>query len=162
VSAGKVKKRPDGLDSPVVPKVIKGMSRVNVWVYRRTGGRLGGTWRFGSALFRPVPVLLLDHVGRTSGRVYTTPLLYMPDGLDLVVVASRGGLPTDPQWYRNLRAHPETQVQVRSEVRRVRARTATAEERAKLWPRLVEVYADFENYQRWTDREIPVVICEPR
>ena len=109
-----------------------------------------------------MPTLLLDHRGRTSGTTYTTPLLYLLDGPDVVVVASQGGLPRDPQWYRNLVAQPDTQVQIRSEVRRVRARTATPEERAALWPRLVELYSDFANYQRWTDREIPVVICAPR
>lgn len=159
---GKVKERPDGLDSPVVPKVMKHVARAHVWTYRRTRGLIGGKWRVGSALLRPVPTLLLDHRGRTSGTPYTTPLLYMVDGPDVVVVASQGGLPKDPQWYRNLMAHPETQVQIRSEVRRVRARTATPEERAALWPRLVEVYSDFANYQCWTEREIPVVICEPR
>jgi deazaflavin-dependent oxidoreductase (nitroreductase family) len=158
----KPRKRPDQLDSPVVPKVMKHVARAHVWVYRRTGGRVGGRWRIGSALFRPVPTLLLEHRGRKSGRTFTTPLLYMPDGPDVVVVASQGGLPSDPQWYRNLQTHPDTRLQIRSEVRRVRARTATPEERAELWPRLVELYADFENYQRWTDREIPVVICEPR
>jgi deazaflavin-dependent oxidoreductase (nitroreductase family) len=158
----KPKKRPAQLDSPVIPKVMKRVARAHVWVYRRTGGRVGGRWRIGSALFRPVPTLLLDHRGRRSGRTFTTPLLYMPDGRDVVVVASQGGLPRDPQWYRNLQAHPETQLQIGSEARRVRARTATAAERAELWPRLVATYADFENYQRWTDREIPVVVCEPR
>ena len=77
-------------------------------------------------------------------------------------MASQGGLPHDPQWYRNLLAHPDTQVQIRSEVRDVRARTASPEERARLWPLLVEVYADFANYQRWTEREIPVVVLSPR
>jgi deazaflavin-dependent oxidoreductase (nitroreductase family) len=86
----------------------------------------------------------------------------MEDGPDLVVVASQGGLPTHPQWYLNLRAHPDTRVQVRSEVRRVRARVAGPTERAQLWPRLVEVYADFAAYQSWTDREIPVMVLEPR
>ena len=154
--------RPKGLDSPVVPRIIKVMSRANVWVYRRKRGRIGGTLRVGAALRKPVPVLLLDHVGRTSGTTYTTPLLYLVDGPDLVVVASQGGLPKDPQWYRNLLAHPDTTVQVRAERRDVRARTATPEERAALWPRLVDLYADFDSYQSWTDRVIPVVVLEPR
>ena len=90
------------------------MSRVNVWLYRRTGGRVGGKWRIGSALFKPVPVLLLDHRGRTSGRAYTSPLLYLQDGPNVVIVASQGGLPRNPQWYHNLAAHPETTIQIRS------------------------------------------------
>ncbi|MBA0126945.1 nitroreductase family deazaflavin-dependent oxidoreductase [Haloechinothrix sp. YIM 98757] len=158
----KVKPRPKGLDSPLVPKIIKRMSRAQVWLYRRTNGRLGGTWRIGAALRKPVDTLLLDHRGRKSGTVFTIPLLYMPDGDNLVVVASQGGLPSHPQWYFNLRADPDTRVQVNGEVRAVRARTASGQERESLWRRLVEMYADFASYQSWTDREIPVVILEPR
>jgi F420H(2)-dependent quinone reductase len=156
------KPRPDQLDSPVVKKLMKYGSKAQVWCYRRTNGRIGGKWRVGSAFKKPVPVLLLDHVGRKSGTKFTTPLLYLVDGANLVVVASQGGMATDPQWYRNLLAGPETQVQVGAELRRVRARVAAEEERAKLWPRLVELYADFDNYAAWTDRVIPVVILEPR
>ena len=156
------RQRPRQLDSPVVPQVIKHVARAHVWTYRRTNGRIGGKWRIGAGLRKPVDTLLLDHRGRTSGRRFTTPLLYLPDGENVIVVASQGGLPSDPQWYRNLRAHPDTQVQIRAEVRRVRARTATPEERAALWPRLLDLYADFASYQSWTDRQIPVVILEPR
>lgn len=156
------KPRPKGLDSPITQKVTKYAGRAHVRLYRLTKGRLGATFRVGAAFRKPVPVLLLDHVGKKSGRTYTTPLLYLLDGRDVVVVASTGGMARDPQWYRNLMATPDTQVQIRSEVRPVRARTATPEERAALWPRLVEMYADFDSYQSWTDREIPVVICEPR
>jgi deazaflavin-dependent oxidoreductase (nitroreductase family) len=104
----------------------------------------------------------LDHVGRKSGRAFTTPLLYLLDGPDVVIVASQGGLPNNPQWYGNLMAHPETKVQIKSEVRAVAAHTATPTERADLWPKLVGLYADFENYQAWTEREIPVVVLQPR
>ena len=155
--------RPDGLDSPLAAKVIKYMSRAQVRVFRLTNGRVGSMWRIGAGLRKPVPTLLLDHVGRRSGRTFTTPLLYLEDGADLVIVASQGGLPKNPQWYANLVAHPDTVVRVRKEgVRPVRARTAGPRERAELWPRLVELYADFAKYARWTDREIPVVVLEPR
>lgn len=156
------KRRPTGLNHPVYRRAMGRIARAHVWAYRRTGGRVGGRWRHGSALLHPVPVLLLDHVGRRSGTAYTTPLLYLRDDPRLVVVASQGGMDRDPQWYRNLRAAPDTTVQVGAEVRRVRARSATAEEAAALWPRLDAVYADFVNYRRWTDREIPVVVLEPR
>lgn len=156
------KKKPDGLDHPVVPRVLKHVSRAQVWIYRRTGGRIGGKWRIGAGFRKPVPTLLLDHVGRKSGARFTTPLLYLDDAPDLVVVASQGGLPRHPQWFHNLKAHPDTSVQVGREVRAVHARVAGAEERATLWPRLVDLYADFENYQAWTEREIPVVVLEPR
>lgn len=156
------KARPKGLESAATRRIMKYAGRAHVWVYRRTKGRVGGTWRVGAALRKPAPVLLLDHVGNKSGRTYTTPLLYLLDGPNVVVVASTGGMAKDPQWYRNLLGHPDTQVQIGRAVRLVRARTASPEERAALWPRLVEMYADYDSYQSWTDREIPVVICEPR
>lgn len=156
------KPKPNGLDSPIVPKILKRVGRAQVRVYRATNGRIGGKWRIGAGFRKPVPTLLLDHVGRKSGTQFTTPLLYLLDGPNVVVVASQGGLPKNPQWYANLVAHPDTQVQIMAEIRKVRARTATPEEKAALWPRLVELYADFANYQAWTDREIPVVILEPR
>lgn len=156
------KPRPAQLGSPVLAKGIKYAARTQVWLYRRTNGRIGGRWRVMAGFRKPVPVLLLDHVGRKSGTEFTTPLLYLADGPDLVVVASQGGMATNPQWFHNLRANPETQVQVGAELRLVRARVASPEERSTLWPRLVELYADFDTYQGWTDREIPVVILSPR
>ena len=155
--------RPPGLDSPVTPKVIKYMSRAQVAAFKATNGRLGSKWRIGAGWKKPVPVLLLEHIGRKSGKRFETPLLYMEDGRNLVIVASQGGLPRNPQWYANLRDHPETSVRVKGKGRReVRARTATPDEREALWPRLVDVYADFEKYQKWTERTIPVVVLEPR
>lgn len=153
--------RPKGLDSPLVPKLLKYGSALNVWVYRRTGGRVMGTWRIGAAFPGGVPVCLLSHTGRKTGQVRTTPLLFLPDRERVVVVASQGGLPRHPQWYYNVLANPEVTVQVRGDLRAMRARVATEDERAELWPRLVDLYADFASYQSWTDRVIPVVICEP-
>jgi deazaflavin-dependent oxidoreductase (nitroreductase family) len=86
----------------------------------------------------------------------------MFDGADVVIVASQGGRPEDPQWYRNLVANPDTFVEIGADRRAVRAVTAGPDERARLWPKLVELYADFDNYQSWTDREIPVVVLKPR
>ena len=160
---GLPEEKPQGLDSPVTAKVIKYMARAQVKVFRLTNGRVGSTWRIGAGFRKPVPTLLLDHVGRKSGKRFTTPLLYLEDGPDLVVVASQGGLPRNPQWYPNLVAHPDITVHVpREGVRRVRARAAEPAERAELWPRLVDLYADFAKYARWADREIPVVVLEPR
>lgn len=155
-------KRPGQLDSPLLPKIFRVMSRAQVWVYRKTNGRIGGKWRIGAGFRKPVPTLLLEHRGRKSGKVFTTPLLYLADGPDLVVVASQGGLPKNPQWYRNLVAEPNTTAQVGSERRAVHAVTADPQQRSRLWPRLVELYADFDTYQSWTEREIPVVILRPR
>jgi F420H(2)-dependent quinone reductase len=155
--------RPEGLDSPVTAKIIKYMSKAHVQVFQLTNGRVGCNWRIGAGFRKPVPTLLLEHVGRKSGTLFTTPVLYLTDGPDFVVVASQGGLPKNPQWYPNLLAHPDTQVHLRKERGRpVRAREADSEERAILWPKLVDLYADFAKYAAWTDREIPVVILEPR
>ncbi len=157
------KERPQGLDSPLTAKVIKYGARAQVRAFRLTNGRIGSRWRIGAGFRKPVPTLLLNHVGRRSGRPFTTPLLYLEDGSDLVVVASQGGLPKNPQWYANLMAQPDVTVELRGEgVRLVHARMAGPRERAELWPRLVDLYADFANYAAWTDREIPVVVLEPR
>ena len=158
-------RRPEGLDHPIVPKIMRFVSRANVWLYKRTGGRIGGKWRIGSAFPRGIPVLLLTTKGRKSGAARTTPLLFIArgegEGAAYVVVASQGGLPKNPQWYFNVKADPEVEVQVGPRVMTMRARQATAAERAELWPRLVAHYSDFATYQAWTDREIPVVLLEP-
>lgn len=157
------KEKPAGLDSPLTARLIKYGARAQVRVFRLTNGRIGSRWRIGAGFRKPVPTLLLNHVGRRSGRWFTTPLLYLEDGADLVIVASQGGLPKNPQWYPNLVARPDVTVELRGEgARAVRARTAGPDERAALWPRLVDLYADFESYAAWTDRDIPVVVLEPR
>ncbi|MBF6340773.1 nitroreductase family deazaflavin-dependent oxidoreductase [Nocardia abscessus] len=153
--------RPRHLDSPLVTTLIKYMSKAQVWAFRRTRGRIGGQWRIGAGFRKPVPVLLLEHRGRKSGKLFTVPLLYLVDGTDLVIVASQGGLPSHPQWYFNLLAHPATRVQIGAEHRRVHARVATRAERDRLWPLLVALYADFDTYRSWTEREIPVLLLQP-
>ncbi|WP_305093837.1 nitroreductase family deazaflavin-dependent oxidoreductase [Prescottella sp. R16] len=152
--------RPSGLDSEYTARIIKWMSRINVTLYRATGGRLGGKWRVGSAFPWGIPVCLLTTTGRKSGQPRTSPLLFLEDGDRVVLVASQGGLPKNPLWYLNIRANPNVTVQIKSQIRTMRARVATDDERAALWPRLVEMYADFDTYQSWTDRTIPVVVCE--
>jgi deazaflavin-dependent oxidoreductase (nitroreductase family) len=125
-------------------------------VFRATGGRVGG--RFGRA-----PILLLHHLGRKSGEHRVAPLLYMPDGDRYVIVASKGGVDRNPAWFHNITANPDTEVEVPRRGRvPVRARTATDEERAQLWPRLLEIYPTYAGYQRRTSRVIPLVILEPR
>jgi deazaflavin-dependent oxidoreductase (nitroreductase family) len=153
--------RPKGLDSPIVPRIIKLMSRANVWLYQKTNGRIGSTWRVGSAFPRGVPLLLLTTIGKKSGQPFTTPLIYLREGDDLVVVGSKGGLPGDPLWIGNLVANPSVGVQVGATREQRRARIATPAERERLWPKLVAIYADFATYQAWTERTIPVVILAP-
>ncbi len=153
--------RPNGLDSPLVPKLLKVMSRVNVWFYRRTNGRVGGKWRIGAGFRKPVPTLLLDHDGRKSGRRFTVPLLYLGDGDDVVVVASQGGMSTHPQWYRNLLADPNVTVQVKDDRYAAVARTASPEEKQRLWPLVAEVWPSYDDYQAATDRQIPLIVLDP-
>ena len=154
--------KPKGLDSDRTRQVIKVMAAANVWLYRRTGGRIGGTWRVGAALRKPVPICLLEHRGRRTGKLRTTPLVYLEDGERVIVVASQAGRPEHPMWYLNLLANPDVTVQVRNDRRAMRARVAEPEERALLWPMLVALYADYDSYQSWTDRVIPVVVLDPR
>ncbi|HEV7787139.1 MAG TPA: nitroreductase family deazaflavin-dependent oxidoreductase [Thermoanaerobaculia bacterium] len=132
------------------------MAGAHTYLYRRTGGRLGVRVPGGRGR-----MLLLDHVGAKSGTLRTTPLLYIPDGENLLIVASKGGFPKHPAWFHNLRAHPVTYAQVGPERRRVRARVATAEERPRLWDLAVAVWPGYEDYRRRTDREIPLVVLEP-
>jgi deazaflavin-dependent oxidoreductase (nitroreductase family) len=106
---------------------------------------------------------LLDHVGAKSGTKRTTPLLYVRDGEDVVLVASKGGFPKHPAWLHNLKANPETTVQVGGDRLEVRARVATAEERKRLWPMAEAAWPGFRTYQaRSQGREIPMVVLEPR
>ena len=107
-------------------------------------------------------MLLLDHTGARSGIERTTPLVYVLDGEDVVIVASKGGHPKHPAWFHNLKAHPETTVQIGRERRPVRARVATAAQRTRLWPKAVATYGGYQEYQERTPREIPLVVLEPR
>ena len=137
---------------PVLRRVMDGHARI----YRATNGRIGGRMPGLPSL------LLLEHVGRKSGRRRTTPLVYMPDGEDMVIVASKGGYPRHPGWLHNLRAHPDAVVQIGSRRIAVRAREADAEERRRLWPRAIEHNPHWGRYRERTEREIPLVILEPR
>jgi len=125
-------------------------------IFRLTGGRIGGSVVGG-------PVLLLHHVGAKSGKKRISPLLYLPDGERMVIVASKGGYTKHPGWFHNLMANPETQVELPREGKvAVRARKANPEEREELWPRVVELYKGYATYQRSTSREIPIVVLDRR
>lgn len=137
---------------PVLRRLMGGHARV----YRVTGGLIGH--RFPGA----PPMLLLDHVGAKSGTRRTTPLVYVDTGRSIVIVASKGGHAKHPGWYHNLRAHPDTTVQIGCERRPVHARVASPDERARLWPKALATYGGYRGYQERTDREIPLVILEPR
>jgi F420H(2)-dependent quinone reductase len=137
---------------PVIRRVMKGHTAV----YRVTNGLVGH--RFPGA----PPMLLLDHVGAKSGTKRTSPLVYVQDGKNIVLVASKGGHPKHPGWYHNLRANPDTTIQVGSKRRAVRARDATDEEYPRLWDKAVDAYGGYEGYKERTNRKIPLVVLEPR
>lgn len=125
-------------------------------VFRLTRGRIGGSMAGG-------PVLLLHHTGAKSGKERISPLLYLPDGERMVIVASKGGYTKHPAWFHNLMANPETEVEIPREGRvAVRARRAPPAEREDLWPRVVDLYSGYAAYQRSTSREIPLVILDRR
>jgi deazaflavin-dependent oxidoreductase (nitroreductase family) len=127
----------------------------HVRVYRETAGQRGYHWRGAT-------VLLLTTQGRTSGELRTTPLLHRTDADRWVVVASKGGAPSNPSWFENLRANPDVEIQVQGETVPVRATRATGEERARLWSLMTEVWPPYDEYQARTDREIPVVVLARR
>ena len=123
-------------------------------VYRATGGKLFG--RMGKS-----PILLLNTVGRKTGRKRTTPLLYVMDGEDFVIIASKGGAATHPAWYLNLRANPDATVEIGDREVQVEAGVADPEEKARLWEKMVEMYPTYDDYQRKTEREIPLLVLRP-
>ncbi|MEO3791215.1 nitroreductase family deazaflavin-dependent oxidoreductase [Nonomuraea sp. B10E15] len=121
--------------------------------YQETDGAEGHDWN-------NTTVLLLTTKGRKSGRPYTTPLIYQRHGDDHVIVASKGGDPDHPEWYKNLLANPDVDVQVKDQRFKARARTAAPGEKPELWRLMTATWPDYDNYQRQTDREIPVVVLE--
>ena len=139
---------------PVNPLWIKLGSTIHLFWYRMTGGLVGGN-------VLGMPALLLTTTGRKSGQQRTTPLMYLPDGENMVVIASNGGNLNHPAWFLNLQANSEAEVQVGRKTVRVKAEQASPEERQRLWPRAVKMYANYDQYQKETKREIPVVILRP-
>jgi deazaflavin-dependent oxidoreductase (nitroreductase family) len=137
---------------PVLRRLMGG----HATVYRATNGLIGHRFPGFPAM------LLLDHVGARSRTKRTSPLVYASDGENVILVASKGGYPKNPAWFHNLVANPDTSIQIGSARRDVHARVADAEERKRLWPKVVEVYSGYDDYQRRTEREIPLVILEPR
>jgi proline iminopeptidase len=122
--------------------------------YRETDGEVGHIWREDST------ILLLTTAGRRTGRETTTPLIYTLDGDTPVIVASQGGAPDHPGWFKNLVKDPDVGVQIKSEKFRARARVAEGEERERLWELMNEVWPHYDEYATRTDREIPVVVLD--
>ncbi len=146
--------KPRYLNAPWATLFIKWMARGNIWIYKRSNGKLGGR-------IQNSPVALLTTTGRKTGEPRVSPLLYIREGDRVILVASQGGRDKHPLWYLNLKAEPKVSVQIKNEVLQLRARDATAEERDEYWPKLAAMYPTLDDYQSWTDRVIPIVICDP-
>jgi deazaflavin-dependent oxidoreductase (nitroreductase family) len=129
------------------------LSRIHKLLYRASDGRAGNRIQG--------PVLLLNTVGRKTGRVRTTPLLYLNEGTGWAVIGSYGGDPKHPQWWLNLKANPKADVQIRSAKIPVRAREASGEERDRLWLGFVAMYAGYLQYERRTSRRFPIAVLKP-
>lgn len=148
-------KQIEGLNSAKVGTAIKWMSKANTWLFKKSGGRLGNKF------LRGAEVGILTTIGRKSGEARDSPLLFLQEGRRIVLVASQGGRATNPMWYLNLKANPEITFQTKKETLSLVARDATDAERDEYWPKLDAMYPDFQNYRSYTDRKIPIVICDP-
>jgi len=131
------------------------MSSTHVFFYKLSGGRIGGR-------MHKVPVLLLTTTGRKTGRKRTTPVLYVRDGNRLVIVASNGGRPRNPSWWMNLMHNPIAMVQVKDVKQTIYAQRALGSEKERLWQLMTSVYPSYDDYQKRTDRDIPVVVLMPK
>jgi deazaflavin-dependent oxidoreductase (nitroreductase family) len=129
-------------------------SGVHTGLYRATGGKLFG--RMGKS-----PIMLLNTVGRKTGRKRTSPLLYVMDGEDFVIIASKGGAPAHPAWYLNLKANPDATVEVGDREVRVRPEEVDSEEKVRLWQKMIEMYPTYDDFQTKTKREIPLLVLRP-
>ena len=129
--------------------------------YIATDGEEGYWWdaSFGGGKGM-IPTLLLTTVGRKSGNALTMPLIFGQSGPDYIVVASKGGAPVHPAWYLNLQSNPDVRVQIKADKFEARANTATGGERDELWRKMVNIYAPYEQYQKKTDRQIPIVVLK--
>jgi deazaflavin-dependent oxidoreductase (nitroreductase family) len=130
-------------------------SKLNVWVYRLSFGRLMNTAMGG------YPICIVTLVGKKSGRTRRIPLIHVPDGEDEILVGSQAGLDRDPVWTHSIRANPEVTITFAGRRRRFLAREIDYDEKRQLWPHLCSVYPAYDEYQARTDRNIPVFRCQP-
>ncbi len=143
----------EDLGSPPPRWLLKLMTRINVFVYNLSGGKLMST-------LQGMKICMIEMTGAKSGMKRTIPLMYVPHEKGVVLVASQGGAPTNPVWYHNLKAHPQVKVIVDGTTRDMTARQVDDEEKVELWPTCVEYYPPYEDYQKRTERNIPVFLCE--
>lgn len=139
---------------PFVRRMTKLFTRMNVFVYKASGGRLMNK-------FQGCPICLVTMIGAKSGQAREIPLMHVPIGDKKILVASQGGLEMHPAWYYNLKANPDIEILAEGVKRKYRARQVDEAEKGALWPEIVASYADYDEYQARTDRDIPVFVCDP-
>jgi deazaflavin-dependent oxidoreductase (nitroreductase family) len=142
-------------ETPPPRWVMKLFSRTHVLLNRMTGGRAFNTLGGDEVCF-------VTMIGAKSGRTLTTPLMYVPYGQGVLLVASLGGAPRNPVWYYNILKNPDIEVRYRGRKQALRARLATADEKPSLWPLCDARYAPYADYRARTTRDIPIFVCEPR
>ena len=147
-------KRPAMWDFMLNSGVGQMFGKLNAAAYKASGGKMFN--KMGDA-----ELAILTTIGRKSGKEREVPLVMGKDGDNVIFIASKAGHPTHPLWYLNLAANPQVKIRVGDETRAYTARTAEGDERQRLWQLMAGLYSDYDQYQKWTDREIPVVICEP-
>ena len=146
--------KPVGNDAAPPHWVMKIFTRTHVFLHRLTGGRILNTLGGDDVCF-------VTMTGAKSGRQVTVPLMYVPHGEGVLLVASQGGAPKHPVWFGNLLKHPDVSVNHRGRVMKLRARLAAAEEKPALWPICDDHYAPYAEYRTRTTRDIPIFVCEP-
>jgi deazaflavin-dependent oxidoreductase (nitroreductase family) len=148
-------KQIERLNTAQTRTAIKWMSKAQTWLFKTTNGKLGNKF------LRGAEVGILTTIGRKTGEPRNSPLLFLQEGQRIVLVASQSGRATNPMWYLNLVANPRITFQTKAGLHALTARDATDPERDEYWPKLDAMYPDFVNYRSYTDRKIPIVICDP-
>jgi len=140
---------------PITRVIMRWATKLQVAVFRATKGRMMNKFIGG------YPVCIVTTTGAKTGKTRRIALIHLPHGDNKLLVASQGGMPKNPVWYYNIKAHPDIEIMVGGEEKRYRARQVSDDEKAALWPHLLSLYPDFDEYQARTDRNIPVFSCEP-
>ncbi len=140
---------------PLVKKVMRAYTRFNVWIYKKTNGKFMRNFPGG------YPICIVTMQGRKTGAMREVALIHLPMGDKKLLVASQGGMEKNPVWYYNIKANPQIKIMKDGNSADYTARESSPEEKESLWPHLLSLYPDFDEYQARTDRDIPVFICEP-
>lgn len=140
---------------PLTRKIIRAYTRFNVWVFKKTNGRLMKNFPGG------YPICVVGMTGAKSGKRREVALIHLPFKDKLILIASQGGMDIHPRWYYNIKKNPDIDVMVGGHKRHMTARQLDNDEKRQLWPHILTLYPDFDEYQARTDRNIPVFLCEP-